>query len=440
MGNSYLGYNWVARCHVAAQTVLVLTLAAQATAHTRPLADELRESRAQADASEKIQDWRQAEASLNECLRLAPDNPGLLIRLARADIGLGAIEDARRTLERYATLGMTFDASKQEEIAALLATPQLARVAASMRENARVIGHPRLVAALGRGPIVAEGIAFDPIGQRLLVSAVAARTIYAVHRGGGIERFLAAGASVAGLFGMAIDAGNGMLWVAEAAGPGIPGNNQIAATALIGIELVTGKISRRLSVPQDGISTHQLNDVVVASDHTVFAADAEAGEIYRLAPAGERLDVFVAKGHIWSAQGMVISEDGSSLIIADYGTGLRRVDLKTRAITLLHSRAPAALVGIDGLTVCDGALIATQNGTTPERILQIRLDARADSIRSVRVLAQNSPGVHDITLGTCTDHRYLYLSNSQWEDFNANGDPVAANYSPAAIMQLSPRR
>jgi streptogramin lyase len=235
---------------------------------------------------------------------------------------------------------------------------------------------------------------------------------------------------------MAIDANLGVLWIAEASGPGIPGSDGLAATSLIQMELSTGHIRRRFTLPADTSGPHQLNDVAVARNHTVFVADAQSGEVYRLAPGADQMELLVPKGTLLSAQGMVVAPDQRALFVADYGTGLHRIDLRTGVVSSLPSRRPAALVGIDGLVACGDSLFATQNGTSPQRILQIHLNPAARAVESVRIVAEGGQGVDDITLRACDAGQLRYISNSQWANYKPDGSPRGSNFASVTIGEL----
>lgn len=381
-----------------------------------------------AAAAQKGMVAREAEI-LQERLTLAPDNPRVLLELAQVRAKRGEIGEARELLDRFALLGLDFDAARYP---ALTGIPGLPEPLSSAPPPKGLIS-PRTVATLdGSGLMIAEGVATDPGHGRTLVSTVAARSLYAIDDDGRASRILSSDPA-GGLFGMAVDSRRGKLWVAEASAPDIPGSGPESRTALVAIDLRSGRLLQRLSLP--GAKGHSLNDVTVGPDHSVYAADARSGEIYRLAPGNRRLSVLVPSGWFGSTQGLAVTPDGKSLIVADYASGLYRVDLRSGAIHRLRAPSPAAMVGIDGLARCGGSLIATQNGIAPERVLRIALDGRGRAIRSVSVLAQGA-GVHDITLGACSSGRFRYVADSQWQ---SAGNPAGPLAKPK-LMELDLRR
>ena len=80
---------------------------------------------------------------------------------------------------------------------------------------------PQRLAEIPRDDFLAEGVAIAPDGA-LLVSGVQGRTVLRVVDGR-VRPWLK-GRAKGGLFGMAVDARRDRLWIAETAGPAVPGS------------------------------------------------------------------------------------------------------------------------------------------------------------------------------------------------------------------------
>ena len=121
-----------------------------------------------------------------------------------------------------------------------------------------------------------------------------------------------------------------------------------------------------------------------------------------------------------------------------YPTGRWLLDPASGALQRLRTSQPAALTGLDGIYEHEGTLIAIQNGTTPKRVLRIRLNAAKNAIEHVDVLAQNLFGWGEPSLATIHDGFLYYIANSQWDRFDANGGlPPADQLESPRIMRLS---
>ncbi len=127
---------------------------------------------------------------------------------------------------------------------------------------------------------------------------------------------------------------------------------------------------------------------------------------------------------------LAFSTDGKSLLVADYANGLWRVDVATRARTLLTAPAHTTLFGIDGLYPVTGGLVAVQNGINPQRIVRLGLTADGQ-VESVKVLLSGHAGMNDVALGQVVNDRFHFIGNSGWSLYE---DPTAAPAARAATI------
>jgi hypothetical protein len=176
--------------------------------------------------------------------------------------------------------------------------------------------------------------------------------------------------------------------------------------------------------------------LTVAPDGSVYAADPNSGAIYRAGAGEGRVTAAFPAGEFNSPQGMAPSQDGDRLYVSDYGLGIFVVDLRLRTKTLLSSRLPEMLDGIDGLVRHGGDLIAIQNGTEPRRILRLVLDRSGNIVDRVIVLERAVRSWGEPTLATLRGDTLIYV-DSQSERFGENGivrgsDPLR----PTAIRAL----
>jgi hypothetical protein len=133
---------------------------------------------------------------------------------------------------------------------------------------------------------------------------------------------------------------------------------------------------------------------------------------------------------------MAVTPDGKALIVADYSSGLWRVDRATGAAVRLGAPGTASLIGVDGL-ISDGQfLYALQNGTAPQRVLRLTPDAGWSRIEAVEVLAANLPQIVEPTTGLVHDGELVFVSRSQWSDFDREGALTTPEPEPALISRL----
>ena len=122
-----------------------------------------------------------------------------------------------------------------------------------------------------------------------------------------------------------------------------------------------------------------------------------------------------------SLQGIAPVPDGRTVIVADYSHGLLKVDALTGEVTRIADGPGMTSLGCDGLSWHDGAVVAVQNGVFPPRIVRFELDSAWTKITRAVVLDQNLPVADEPTIGTIVGDDFIYVANSQWEKYGADG-------------------
>ena len=176
-----------------------------------------------------------------------------------------------------------------------------------------------------------------------------------------------------------------------------------------------------------------LGDVTLGPDGVVYVA---GGDLFQMKPGREALEVLLPAGQMRSPQGMAVTPDGAALIVADYSSGLWRVERASGAAVRLEAPANASLIGVDGLTSDGRFLYALQNGTAPQRVLRLTPDADWSRIGAVEVLAANLPQIEEPTTGLVHDGELVFVSRSQWSDMDREGALRTPTPEPALISRL----
>ena len=391
--------------------------------------------RAEGVAAANADDLETAAARLAEADTRIPNHPGLMLMRARLAVGAGQTEEALALARRYADAGLVVDLAGDRALSTLAGQPGFDALLAGLGANRAPVGADRLMtlAAIPGGGLV-ESVARDQARGRWLVAMIRDRTIVALDDAGGISPFLAPDDSIGGVLGLAVDGPAGVLWAATAPLPpavhGRPADAPPHVSTLLMIDAASGRVLTRYAAPR---ADRMLGDVTLAPDGTVYVA---GDDLFQLRPGGDALAVLVPAGRMRSPQGMVVTPDGAALITADYSSGLWRVDRASGAAMRLEAPADASLVGIDGL-ISDGRfLYALQNGTAPQRVLRLTPDAAWHRIAAVEVLAANLPQIDDPTTGLVHNGELVFVSRSQWSDFDGDGTPRADSPEPALISRL----
>ncbi len=172
------------------------------------------------------------------------------------------------------------------------------------------------------------------------------------------------------MFAVKIDAGNRFVWATEVAVDGFAPapKKDWGRSALLCFDLMTGELKKRIEGPPQA----ELGDLVLDRDGTPIVCDGKKGGIYKLTnDTLERID----RGDFISPQTIALTSDKNKLLVPDYERGVGIPDLISGEVQWLKNGAGAPLSGVDGLYSYGKYIILTQNGVTPERVVELRLDA-----------------------------------------------------------------
>lgn len=218
-----------------------------------------------------------------------------------------------------------------------------------------------------------EGIAFDSASDSLFVSGAGTGEILRIDRqSGDVSVFVEASGMPFNVLGLEV--ADGQLWAAGA------GTGEIRAYSL---EDATQTVNA--STGEGGL----LNDLIVSSTGDVFVTDSTRPILYRLAAgettAEEWLD-FTGTDFEYvegvNANGIVISDDDASLIIAQLDTGqLWHVDIASQAVTEVD--AGETFPGADGLVLDGTTLYIIQNSTNQVSEVELEADLLSGTVTSV---------------------------------------------------------
>lgn len=400
-----------------------------------------RRLRAEGIAAAGSGDLDLAAARLAEADMRIANHPGLIQLRARIAAARGQADEALALVRRYAATGLAFNLDRDRALSALAGAPGHAEAAAALAANLAPVGEGRLSSmARLEGAVIAETLVRDAARGRWLVSLVRGRAIVALADDGAVAPLLSGDASVGGVIGLALDPGTDTLWATTAplapAVHGLPEGAARPEPALLQIDAATGAVRARFGAPA-GVTAFDPGDLLRAPDGTLYVADSTGGAIYRLSPGGGALEVWLPAGQLGSPQGMVTTPDGAALVVADYSSGLWRIDRRSGDATRLPAPADASLIGLDGLIADGPVLYAIQNGVTPQRVLRLTLAPDAAHVATVEVLAANLPQLDAPTTGLVHDGELVFVARSQWSDFAADGAQATPDPAPAILARLA---
>jgi sugar lactone lactonase YvrE len=343
-----------------------------------------------------------------------PDNSRILRNLAWAQQRAGDTASATTQLKSYAEMGATLP-HDGPIYAAMLGAGILVKVPQLVRNEAEVMQGSE-VFALPDPDLLAEDIAFDPGTGRFLLTSARKNKIVSCDQNGNCRDVVTSGSNIQldGMLAIHVDAKRKLLW-ATTAGMRVQEGfrpDREGHSALLKFDLGTFRVLKSYE-PDDG-KKHALGDMTVASSGDVYVSDGLSGDVYLLGHNSEKLELLVPQGVFVSPQTPALNKSESALYVPDYAEGLAKIDLATRTVEWVHTTAPLALEGIDGLYSTEGGLIATQNGTSPERVVRFHLHDAA-TLDGLNVIEANWPGLGDPTHGVVVGSFFYFIVNSGWD-------------------------
>jgi mono/diheme cytochrome c family protein/sugar lactone lactonase YvrE len=180
------------------------------------------------------------------------------------------------------------------------------------------------------------------------------------------------------------------LWVCSVPNPfaaPVPGR----VSELVAFDLDSGRVKARHAFPPpQGVC----NDMAVASDGRVYAADTQQGRILRLDPGASTLVVAGDDPALKGIDGIEFAGDGQLYInLVNRGAVLRvALSAEGRVQGLTELELDDTLGGPDGMRLLEGNRFLLAEGTAG-RIVELRIDGRRGFVTVLRSGLQSSPGV-----------------------------------------------
>lgn len=384
----------------------------------------------EAIAADRAGDLALTIQKLEAARALRPDYPRVGFNLARTYAAANRPEASVAVLRALADMGIAAAIAQDPALAGVRGAPGFADLVRDFTANGRPRGAGATGFSLPDMTGIIEGLAFRAATGEWFFGDVRQRAVWRRDARGEVSRYSAGADALLGAFDLKVDEPHRLLWISTSMLPEVGGYTAAdqGRAELVAYDLVTGRLARRVALPVSPRG-RALGSLAVAADGTVFATDSSSPAVWRLSPGAAMAEEFVTHPDFVSPQGLDFVDGGRALIMADYGNGLWRIDLATRAATLLPPPANATLFGIDGLAAVPGGLIAVQNGIAPQRIVRIVLgpDGRP---AAVRILEAAHPGMADPTLGVVVNGEFVFVADAGWSLFAKPGAPPAPRAVP----------
>jgi sugar lactone lactonase YvrE len=193
------------------------------------------------------------------------------------------------------------------------------------------------------------------------------------------------------VLGVFADESSSTLWVCGSASGGRGGAPVVGETALKAFNLKTAAFKASYPFPGGGLC----NDVAVAKDGTLYAADTVQGRVLRLKKGATAFDVWASDPMVLAAaDGVAILADGH-LYVNSVGQGtLMRIPVKAdgSAGPIVKLEPSRPLMGPDGMrSVGRKTLLLVEGGRLDEVMIN-------GDTAEIKVLKEGMPGITAVTL------------------------------------------
>jgi hypothetical protein len=368
--------------------------------------------------------WPLYEATMQRVSQLRPHAGNIRLELAAA---LAMQDNKSAAYEQLLFLkdqGFSFDVAEDARFDNLHGTKVWKFLVDGFEANGTPKGAGRVVMQLPPGDLLVESLAWDPERKTLLAGSVRSGEISRVADDGKLTPLIKPDLEngLWGAFEMAVDAQRDALWVASAAIPHVRHAKGVdyGRVGVFRFKLSTGEFVSRALLPSDG-RNHLLTGLAVAPDGSVYAADSQTRQIFKV--EGDSLRSVVDNQRLTSIRGIVVSGDGKRLYFSDHELGLFGLELATGKPFDLKVGPTTSLFGIESLYWHDDSLVAVQNGTRPIRIVRFVLSPDGTGVTGAQPIDVARPEFGQPTRGALAGDRLYVIANSQKGGYDSLGVP-----------------
>lgn len=357
-------------------------------------------------------------SKLEQVALLRPDYPRAHLNLARLHAAAGNADGALVALKRLAEMGVRVNVADP-------AFDSLRDTGGFQELSSRLTTGPDPTGGESSSSLTIDGVTGiiesclqDSGSGGWFFGDVRNRCIWkSGPEGGALLKFTSDADALDGVFRLAWSADGRTLWASTATVGVMTGDDAEDGrrSALVAIDAATGRVRARFATPDDG-HKHLIGDFAIARDGAIFATDSLSPLIWRLPAGGAALEPWLEHDDFVNLQGLTFGDDGNVLFAADYSNGIWRIDVATKAHSLIAPPSNASFFGIDALALVGGGILAVQNGVNSQRVLHIT--PSTDAVSPARVVACGLPGMTDLALGSVRHGRFHFVANSGWALFD----------------------
>jgi hypothetical protein len=358
-------------------------------------------------------------------------SPRATLQLMSAESFAGKAAEALHSFSEFVAMGQANeDVLKAKSFDPLRGLPRYQSIYADMAANNTSKSAAAVVFQLQSTARIPEDIDYDAETKHFYISTVLGKQILQVDMAGHTKLFASAPDQWP-MMALKVDSQNQVLWATEVALDGFAAAAKAdwGRSAILKYDLYSGKLLHRIEGPPKAA----LGDMALAANGDPIVSDGEHGGVYRINGATQSV-VRIDAGDFVSPQTPAVLADGQHLLVPDYVRGLALLDLNTKHVDWIPTEGMHALSGIDGLYALGSTLIATQNGTSPERVVRFALTAPSTRVLSESIIERATPTLGDPTHGVVVGEYFYYIANSGWDVLDEHGNLLEGRSLPVSTV------
>tara|TARA_A100000171_G_C2137899_1_gene151914 strand:+ start:2801 stop:4066 length:1266 start_codon:yes stop_codon:yes gene_type:complete len=387
-------------------------------------------------AAYEAKDYKLYLEAMETIDEIRPNNPMVVYNLAGAYALNGRKIRSIQKLNQLLLMDATYDFKQNEDFDNIRRNKGYEELIALQAKLNRVEEYDEVFRIIDAGEIHPESFVVMDNGDILLGSIREKKIIRVDPDGNKIDLVKTEYA----VLGMHIDPTNGLLWAATAALPEMLDYNPAdkGKSLIMQINPTSGEVIQGLEYDEGTI----IGDLAIDKESRIWLSNSLEPTLGRdNTDTTDFTGAFIRKqfdlsNGFFNLQGLALNEDEKYLYLADYITGVHRIDTETDDVVKVFAPEEILLKGIDGLYYYENSLIAIHNGVKPYRVMQYFLDETGQYILFGRVINQGGPSLGEPTLGQVKDGYFYYLANSPWIAYNEDRELDLRKVKPIEIRRI----
>ena len=361
-------------------------------------------------------------------------SPRGTLQLMSAESFAGRPDEALHSFTQFVAMGQADDeALKAKSFDPLRGLRRYRDIYAGMAANVTSKSISGEVFRLESTARIPEDIDYDAETNHFYISTVLGKQILQLDMAGHMKLFASAPDQWP-MMALKVDSRRRVLWATEVALDGFAAaaKEDWGRSAILQYDLRSGRLLHRIEGPTETA----LGDMALAANGDPIVSDGEHGGVYRVRAGDQRIQRIDA-GDFVSPQTPAVLPDGTHLLVPDYVRGLGLLDLNTKHVDWIPMEGKHALSGIDGLYAVGNLLIATQNGTSPERVVLFTLDGSNTGISAENIIERATSTLGDPTHGVVVGKFFYYIANSGWDVLDDHGNLLEGKSLPVGSVRCA---